>query len=263
MTLTLKRPRFLSYLTRLASLGLVGVVSSYPLIHKLVEKTLQNPGLSSNIPAGMSTGTLTAVALINPALLTLGSTVLGAVLAPKVGLHSVLSGQSGARFTRQDAGAGVLTGVTTAVLLMGLDRLTRPLLGEAAAQLNLDAPRSLTDTLAGMLYGGITEELLLRWGAMTLLAWLGWRFLQRDGQPPRSAVMWGAITVAAVLFGLGHLGAVAALVNLTPAVVSRTILLNMIGGMAFGYLYWRRNLETAMLAHACWHVTVTLIGLLK
>ena len=263
MTLTLKRPQLLPTIARLASIGLMGVVSSYPLIHKFVEKALQNPGAASKVPQGVSTETLAALALINPALLTLGSTALGAVLAPKVGLHSVLSGQSGARFTRRDTVAGLVTGVTTAVLLVGLDLLTRPLLGEAGAKLSLDAPRSLTDTLGGMLYGGITEELLLRWGVMTLLTWLGWRFLQRDGQPPRAAVMWGAITVAAVLFGLGHLGAVAALVDLTPAVVSRTVLLNMIGGMAFGYLYWRRNLETGMLAHACWHVTVTFISLMK
>jgi hypothetical protein len=30
-----------------------------------------------------------------------------------------------------------------------------------------------------LLFGGITEELLLRWGVMTLLVWLWWRLLQK------------------------------------------------------------------------------------
>ena len=36
---------------------------------------------------------------------------------------------------------------------------------------------------------------------------------------------------------------------LTPALITRTIVLNSLAGIAFGWLYWRRGLEAAMLAH--------------
>ena len=54
---------------------------------------------------------------------------------------------------------------------------------------------------------------------------------------------------AAILFGLGHLPTTATLVSLTAMVILRATVLNGIGGVVFGYLYWKRGLEAAMLAH--------------
>jgi membrane protease YdiL (CAAX protease family) len=36
---------------------------------------------------------------------------------------------------------------------------------------------------------------------------------------------------------------------LTPALIARALILNGIPGIAFGWLYWRRGLEAAMVAH--------------
>src|SRR5512142_2246300 len=84
---------------------------------------------------------------------------------------------------------------------------------------------------------------------MSLLAWLG-RFVSKtaDGRPTL-AVLWVANILAAVLFGLGHLPATAALISITPLVVLRAIVLNGLGGIAFGYLYFTRGLESAMISH--------------
>ncbi len=93
--------------------------------------------------------------------------------------------------------------------------------------------------------GGITEELLLRLFVMSAMAWLLIRIWRQ--RPP--AVFWAANLVAAVLFGLGHLPATAALVPLTPMIVTRAIVLNGLFGVVAGWLYWRRGLESAMVAH--------------
>ena len=61
--------------------------------------------------------------------------------------------------------------------------------------------------------------------------------------------MWFALLVAAVLFGAGHLPAAAKIWPLDGVVIARTLLLNGIGGVAFGWLYWKRGLEAAMIAH--------------
>lgn len=98
-------------------------------------------------------------------------------------------------------------------------------------------------------YGGIVEEILLRFFLMTLIVWLLWRLTQTRSEMPTGRIVWTAIIVAAVLFGLGHLPATAALTVLTPLVVFRAIILNGIGGVIFGWLYWKRGLEAAIIAH--------------
>ena len=69
-----------------------------------------------------------------------------------------------------------------------------------------------------------------------------------DGRPT-IAVLWIANVLAAVLFGLGHLPATAALFPLTPLVITRAVVLNGLLGIAFGYLYMTRGLESAMISH--------------
>ena len=86
---------------------------------------------------------------------------------------------------------------------------------------------------------------------MSFLAWLG-RLVSRtaaaDGKPT-VAVFWVANVLAAILFGLGHLPATAAMVPLTSLVVVRAVVLNGIIGVAAGYLYFTRGLESAMVCH--------------
>ncbi|MFC7193832.1 type II CAAX prenyl endopeptidase Rce1 family protein [Halosimplex aquaticum] len=113
------------------------------------------------------------------------------------------------------------------------------------------------------LYGGITEELLLRFGVMSAIAFVGWYVTGRRTGGPRAGVMWTAIVVSAVLFGVGHLPALAQAVSLTPALIARTVLLNAVAGVLFGWLYWRRNLEAAMIAHASFHLPLLALSLMQ
>lgn len=106
-----------------------------------------------------------------------------------------------------------------------------------------------TSALNGFLasfYGGIAEELQLRLFLMTLILWAV-ALLRR--RAPSAWMYWTAIVLAALLFGAGHLPAAAKIWGLDPVVVFRTLLLNGIAGVAFGWLYWKRGLEMAMLAH--------------
>ena len=53
----------------------------------------------------------------------------------------------------------------------------------------------------------------------------------------------------ALVFGAGHLPMAAKLVPLTAGVVARVVAYNALAGLVFGWLYWKRGLEHAMLAH--------------
>ncbi len=95
---------------------------------------------------------------------------------------------------------------------------------------------------------------------MSLFTWLEWRLFNRSNTHLPKGVIWTAI-LSAVFFGIGHLPAMASLVPLTTLIIIRTVFLNAIGGVIFGWLFWRRSLEAAMVSHAATHVGFFIIGL--
>jgi membrane protease YdiL (CAAX protease family) len=97
-------------------------------------------------------------------------------------------------------------------------------------------------------YGGIGEEILLRLFFMTLIVWIFSKFT-KSKVIENNFIMWSSIIVAAIIFGLGHLPATAAMTALTPLVILRAVILNGIGGVVFGWLYWKKGLESAIIAH--------------
>jgi len=148
--------------------------------------------------------------------------------------------------------AGFLAGV--AILLSWL--FFRPILPSLfvtrAERLNSSMP-----LLTRLLYGGVTEELLLRWGLMTLLVWAAWRMFQKRRGSPPTVYFVGAIIVSSILFGIGHLPLVAALeVDYTIPIVAFVVLANALFGLTAGYLYWQKGLEAAIIAHMSTHVVI-------
>jgi len=240
--------------------GLLGVLSLPLMLGPVLEKQMEELRSTGVEIPDLPLWLLMLLSLIQPTVLMAGAVALGVGLTPRLGLRSHLAARarSGAPVwpaLRSEAPAALLAGIAVSLLVVGLDLLFQPLLGEAlkrAAQ-EVEDPGPVM-VVTGILYGGITEELMMRWGLVTLFTWAGWKLFQRGGGPPRPALVWGAILLAALLFGLGHLPAVSAHVPLTGMVVLRTVLLNALGGMVFGWLFWRRSLEAAMLAHAVSHL---------
>lgn len=106
-----------------------------------------------------------------------------------------------------------------------------------------------------LLYGGISEEVLVRWGLMTGCLWALWRAAQRGKGAPRTGLVGAAIVASALLFGAGHLPAAAAWApNLDATVVAYVVLGNAAFGVVAGYLFWKHGLESAMLAHLAAHL---------
>lgn len=98
-------------------------------------------------------------------------------------------------------------------------------------------------------YGGIGEEILLRLFFMSFIVWLFSKFNKDKNIINNNILMWSAIMLSSIIFGLGHLPITSTVVSLTPLVIVRAITLNGIGGMVFGWLYWKNGLESAMVAH--------------
>lgn len=157
-------------------------MASLPLI---LIPTLQAADLPEEV-AALPLPVLAALSLINPLLLLAAGTALGAWLVPKLGLVSLLveRAASGARVwprLREAMPLAVGLGLGVAFVTMLLDAAFLPFLPPAfaeasAGQEGLGRPAAL---VAGMLYGGITEEIIMRWGALSFFAWVGWRLAQR------------------------------------------------------------------------------------
>lgn len=177
---------------------------------------------------------------------------VGVWLAPCVGLRAPatsawVAGQPVVSALRPQLLPGVCGGLVWAGWLWGMS-LAQP---EA---LRPKDPASAMPFVVELLYGGITEELLVRWGLMTLLLWLGWRLLQRGRGTPGVGVVALAVLLSAALFALGQLPAAHALAGaLTLPMVAFVLVGNTAVGLLAGWLYARQGLEAAMVAHVTAH----------
>ncbi|MCH7663199.1 MAG: CPBP family intramembrane metalloprotease [Chloroflexi bacterium] len=125
------------------------------------------------------------------------------------------------------------------------------------SRLDIDTVQA-TEDLRGALglwgrifYGAIVEEILVRWGLMTLFLWM----LSLIVESLTPLVYWAAILLAGLLFALGHIpGSLAAGAKKTPMFYAATLFLNGWAALIFGWLFWQHGLVAAMLAHALLHL---------
>ena len=209
------------------------------------------------------TGSLNVVVLIGAfqsGILTALATALGSRLAPGLGLSRPFILERGSLV------AAILVGFLSSLFITIPERFY------FAQRIGYGDEPFILDPLyliSALLYGGVVEELLLRYGVMTLLVFLGAKVWRKYGKtansaesgsqlPPDSIYIFG-IVVASLLFAAGHLPANAQLFGLTPVTVARAMLLNFFPGVGFGYLYWKYSLGYAMIAHALVHVFNQLI----
>jgi membrane protease YdiL (CAAX protease family) len=184
----------------------------------------------------------------------------GMFFASRVGLgapilDSATHGESVTSRVRSILPLGIILGVIGTLLILGLETFYfQPAmlkeLGNAAVTLNLQtSPPAAWKGFLASFYGGIAEEILLRLFMMSFFVWLGHFISKTVEGKPTAAVIWIANILAAILFGLGHLPALVPLVPLTPLVIARAVVLNGLLGIVFGWLYWKRGLEAAMISH--------------
>ena len=177
---------------------------------------------------------------------------IGLRLGNSIGLDTPIAralvyGQPFAPISKSALNTALIVGCIGGIVLIGLSLAFQPWMPPMATPTTLEI--ALWKRILASFYGGITEELLLRLFGMTLMAWLLWKIFERDKPQPSTWIFWLAIVAAAILFGVGHLPAAANVWALTPIVILRTITLNALLGIPFGFLYWRWGLEYAMLSH--------------
>ncbi|HSB02277.1 MAG TPA: CPBP family intramembrane glutamic endopeptidase [Anaerolineales bacterium] len=234
--------------------SIFSVIAILPYSLALQSSSLQNVKLPIPLPA------LLAIQVIQNGVLFAIIIFGGMFFASRVGLgtpilDSATRGESVSSRVRAILPLSIILGVIGTVLILGLEifyfqpAMLKELGGPAnALNLQTSQPAAWKGFLASF-YGGIAEEILLRLFLMSFFVWLGHFISKTIEGKPTAAVIWIANIFAAVLFGLGHLPTTALLVPLTPLVIARAVVLNGLLGIVFGWLYWKRGLEAAMISH--------------
>lgn len=201
---------------------------------------------------------LQVASAVQGAVLVLIAALVGASLAPRVGLAApavaaVAGRGSVLNALRPQVVPGFVGGALGAIVILGFYAFAP----EALKVIQPDTPLPL---VVRVLYGGITEEVLVRWGLMTVLVWVGWKVMRSGLQEPSAGIIWGAIAISALVFGLSHLPSVAQAVSeLTLYLAGYITIGNALFGLIAGYLFWRYGLEAAVIAHVSAHVVAFII----
>lgn len=219
------------------------------------------------LPAGLEVPTITPlikiVSLIQPAVILLVAVLIGITLSPRVGLSApfaecVAAGGKCFPVLRPQVVPGLIGGLVGALCVVLTSRVSTPFLMKETIE-RIHKFMELLPLPTRFLYGGITEEILMRWGLMTLLVWVAWRVLQRQANKPITMCFVLGILLSSFLFGVGHLPAAFVLLpEVTAAVIFFVIVANSAFGIVAGYLYWKYGLEAAMIAHLFGHVLLAI-----
>ncbi|WP_265569485.1 CPBP family intramembrane glutamic endopeptidase [Sphingomicrobium nitratireducens] len=232
----------------LFALGLLGILSMLTMPAPIAK------------PEGLkvSDALFKALLLVNPTILLALAVALGTPAARAAGLEapllsSILARANPGPVLPAIARPAALGAAATAVVMIAYGAFTasQGLISEEVAR------TAGPNLLVRLLYGGMTEEILLRWGVMSILAWV----LTRLGIRP--VFYWIAIIGAALLFAAGHLPFLYSVQpDAAPMLVAAVLVGNAIPGALFGWLFWKRGIEAAMLAHAGGHFLAWGAGLL-
>ena len=179
---------------------------------------------------------------------------LGLYLADRTGfeqpiLEDMVSGNQWMKKYLNQLPQAILLGVIASVFIILLDVFVFMGAQASAQEMHISTPPWWKGLLASF-YGAINEEVFARLFLISLIVFLTQKILKRKTDEPTEYVIWMAIGLSSVLFGLGHLPAtLSAGIPLNYFIVVRAIVLNSIAAIPFGWLYWKKSLAAAMSAH--------------
>lgn len=160
---------------------------------------------------------------------------LSYLLVPKTDLQPFNS----KNFSKEILLPGIVVGILTGLLLYILGKWLF-----TSSVFSIAAPPPKWASIAGSVFGGINEEVLLRLFFFTLIY-----FLLCKVNSKQWVSLWVTNVIVAILFGVLHFPAAMNIAPLNTFEVTRILLLNGIPGLAFGWLYATRGFYAAAIAH--------------
>lgn len=236
-------------------LGFVGILSSASLIPQLTSLSPE--------PLPMSVFWVQVVSVIQSSLLLLMMVLVGAIFAKRVNLSTPIIDKLCGVSTNFPRLSDILLpaifgGVIGGLCLVGFFYFMADWLPVDFLQAS---ERFTPSWHTKLLYGGITEEILVRWGLMSFFTWGCYKVCQKNATKISAYHYVFGILLSALLFGLGHLP-VALMLTESPTIFLYLYIIvgNAIFGCIAGWLFYKRGLECAILAHMVAHLTMLSFG---
>ena len=229
--------------------GFSGTLSVYPYLRVTFAEVMQASGLAGS--------QFFVLLMVQGAVISLLLSWAGLLMARKTGLGtpiftSLLYERGQGISLKQSFLVPAVLGIALGLFLIAADTI---FFQDAIMQTGLARP-PVSARLLACLYGGITEEITMRLFLLNMIILLISLLFKGT---IRGDMVLVAIGASALLFSLGHLLNAEALGNISFLFRLRVILLNSVGGLLFGYLYWKRGLAAAMAAHLAADLVVQLL----
>ena len=177
---------------------------------------------------------------------------IGLIISKKVGLWKEF---------RFDKNAVLPTTVITIIAALCLFPGDKLIFGSFSSWVNdvYNISPGLPKIIAGLLVGGVIEEVMMRLFFMSLLILIISKLFYRNEKDIPVRVFAAANIISALLFAAGHLPGTMAMTTLTPLLLFRCFLFNGGLGLCFGWLYRKYGIGYAMIAHGAAHLISDLL----
>ena len=239
-------------------LAFIGLLSAGSLYFSDIPLDNLPPEVLARIPKS----TLKWLIMINPAVLVLLLSGIGVACFDRVHLTApVLEKIIDKNRTTTTSIShlllhGLAGGIVAGVLLSMISLYFEPQLPPEFTQATKGPELNI---ITKLMYGGIAEELMMRFGIMSVIVFALFKATKKLSAP----VYIIAILISSFLFALGHFPVIYQFVKEPgPIIFTYVILGNCTGGIIFGWLYWKKGLESAIIAHAVTHLVMTAFTLI-
>ena len=251
-------PRFPWKIFWLLLIGAVaGMGALLPLVFALYRKLIATGPLPMPLPV------LIAVQLMETAILFAGLIAIGLRLSLRIGIEMPLLQRwlygAAVPAPKNAVRTPVLAGIAVAIIALlifytfFLSRIPEwPVAAEAALP--------IWKRFLACFYGGINEEILARLFAFSFFAWLIGKITRRASLHPGPVVFWITNLIVSLLFAAAHLPAAKVIMPITPILIMALVTINGMASLVFGYLFWKRGLEAAIVAHFTADFVLHVIG---
>jgi hypothetical protein len=180
----------------------------------------------------------------------------GTILSPSTGLHdSILEGLlQGTRGVNSLLPILLPTFVYSFVVLLIFLILYYGLIERLVDKKSLEIMAKMRAALGVdgcVLYGGVVEEVIGRWGLLNLTTYFILLFTKNHF----NLIIWSSIIISGLMFAVGQLPAyLAAGCTSSRRFIYSFVALSLYQSTLFGYLFWQHGLIAAILAHMLFHI---------
>ncbi|GIN62587.1 membrane protein [Robertmurraya siralis] len=203
----------------------------------------------------LSKQTLFNIMVLQTIVIVILSVAAGIYFGGKVGLTDpFLESLSRGRFDLtnlvQQAGIGTAAGIICALVwVVSYYSFIRPRI-DTVSVLASEQARHQLGLAARITSGGIMEEIIFRWGLLSLTMWAILLLT-----PSHNIAFWISIITTGILFGLAHLpGNIEKGCIPSPFLIASMVLGNLWVSLICGYLFWQYGLIAAIIVHVLFHV---------